>query len=119
MAQAWFATGPNGTDDWELRETEVTAPGPGEVTIRVLAAGVNPADVKFTRRPGTAFPIGIGYEVSGELTALGPGTRIGSGAAAVGDAVVAFRIQGGYATDVTVPAEIGRASCRARVWPYG
>lgn len=105
MAQAWFATGPNGTDDWELRETEVAAPGPGEVTIRVLAAGVNPADVKFTRRPGIVFPVGIGYEVSGEITALGPGARIGSGSAEVGDAVVAFRIQGGYATDLTVAAD--------------
>lgn len=105
MTHAWFATGPNGTDDWVLRETEAAPPGPGEVTIRVLAAGVNPADVKFTRRPGVDFPVGIGYEVSGEIAALGPDTRIGSGAAVIGDAVVAFRIQGGYATDVTVAAD--------------
>ena len=45
MAQAWFATGPEGLSQWELREVEVPAPGPGEVTIRVHAAGINPADV--------------------------------------------------------------------------
>lgn len=105
MAYAWVATGPNGIDDWQLRETDAAAPGRGEVTIRVMAAGMNPADAKFTARPGTTFPVGIGYEVSGELSAVGPDTTIGSGAAAVGDEVLAFRIQGGYATEVTVPAD--------------
>jgi NADPH:quinone reductase-like Zn-dependent oxidoreductase len=99
------ATGPHGTDDWELRETDVAPPGAGEVTISVSAAGMNPVDAKFTARPGVTFPVGIGYEASGEISAIGPDTRIGSGAAAVGDAVLAFRIQGGYASDVTVPAD--------------
>lgn len=105
MAQGWFATGPDGIADWELREIDAAAPGRGEVTIRVGAAGMNPADAKFTARPGTRFPVGIGYEVCGEITALGPDTTIGSGPAAVGDEVVAFRIQGGYASEVTVPAD--------------
>lgn len=105
MAQAWFATGPEGLSQWELREVEVPAPGPGEVTIRVHAAGMNPADVKYPTRPGASFPFPIGYEVSGEITALGAGTRIGSGAATVGDEVLAFRVSGGYATELTVPAE--------------
>lgn len=105
MAQAWFATGPEGLSQWELREVEVPAPGPGEVTIRVHAAGMNPADVKYPTRPGASFPFPIGYEVSGEITALGADTRIGSGAATVGDEVLAFRVSGGYATELTVPAE--------------
>lgn len=105
MAQAWCATGPEGLSQWELREVEVPAPGPGEVTIRVHAAGMNPADVKYPSRPGASFPFPIGYEVSGEITALGADTRIGSGAATVGDEVLAFRVSGGYATELTVPAE--------------
>lgn len=105
MAQAWFATGPEGLSQWELREVEAPAPGPGEVTIRVHAAGMNPADVKYPTRPGASFPFPIGYEVSGEITALGADTQIGSGAATVGDEVLAFRVSGGYATELTVPAE--------------
>lgn len=105
MAQAWFATGPEGLSDWELREVDVPAPGPGEVTIRVRAIGMNPADVKYPTRPDATFPFPIGYEVSGEITALGAGTQIGSGAATVGDEALAFRLSGGYATELTVPAE--------------
>jgi NADPH:quinone reductase len=107
MARQWIATRWGGPDGWEFVDREVPAPGPGEVTIRVLAAGVNPADAKHVAapRPGLQLPVPIGYEVAGVLTAIGPGTRIGSGAAEVGDAVVAFRIQGGYAEELTVPAQ--------------
>ncbi|CAL4859632.1 NADP-dependent oxidoreductase [Microbacterium sp. MM2322] len=105
MAQAWFANGPEGLSEWELRGVEVPAPGPGEVTIRVHAIGMNPADVKYPTRPGASYPFAIGYEVSGEITAIGPDTVIGSGPAAIGDAVLAFRLSGGYATELTISAE--------------
>lgn len=105
MAQAWFATGPGGIAEWELQDVEVPAPGPGQVTVRVHAAGMNPADVKHSVRPGASFPVPLGYEVSGEITAIGPDTEIGSGAARVGDEVLAFRVSGGYATELTIPAE--------------
>jgi NADPH:quinone reductase len=104
MSHAWFATGPDGIDDWKFLPAEVPEPGPGEVTIRVRAAGMNPADAKFSSRPVGADPARIGYEVSGELMAVGPDAEIGSGAAAVGDEVLAFRVSGGYATELTVPA---------------
>lgn len=104
MAHAWFATGPEGIDDWKFLPVEVPEPGAGEVTIRVRAAGMNPADAKFSSRPVGADPARIGYEVSGVLTAIGPDTEIGSGAAAIGDEVLAFRVSGGYATELTVPA---------------
>lgn len=108
MALQWVATTWGTPDAWELREVDVPAPGAGEVTIRVHAAGVNPADAKHVASPrdGVEFPLPIGYEVSGELTALGPDTSIASGAAAVGDEVIAFRVQGGYATELTVPADL-------------
>lgn len=106
MAKHWVATAAGSPESWEFREYEPATPREGEVTIRVRAAGVNPADAKHVAatRPGLEFPVPIGYEVSGELTAIGPATRIGSGEAGVGDEVVAFRVQGGYATEVTVPA---------------
>lgn len=107
MARHWIATSWGSPDAWQFVEYEVPSPGPGEVTIRVRAAGVNPADAKHVAaaRPGAELPVPIGYEVSGEITALGPDTRIGSGEAAVGDEVVAFRVRGGYATELTIPAE--------------
>jgi NADPH:quinone reductase-like Zn-dependent oxidoreductase len=82
-------------------------PGPGEITVRVHAAGVNPADAKHVAasRAGVELPVPIGYEVSGVVTAVGRDTRIGSGPVAVGDEVLAFRVQGGYADAVTIPAE--------------
>ncbi|MFF1878694.1 NADP-dependent oxidoreductase [Leifsonia sp. NPDC058230] len=106
MAKAWIATRWGDLDGWEYVEQEVRAPAQGEVTIRVQAAGVNPADRKhvIAPRPGPGLPVRIGYEVAGILSAVGPDTEIASGGGAVGDAVLAFRIAGGYATELTVPA---------------
>ncbi|WP_431072204.1 NADP-dependent oxidoreductase [Microbacterium phyllosphaerae] len=106
MARHWIATSWGSPDTWQFVEYEVPRPGRGEVSIRVHAAGVNPADAKHVAaaRPGAELPVPIGYEISGEITALGPDTRIGSGDAAVGDEVIAFRVTGGYATELTIPA---------------
>lgn len=105
-ARQWIARTWGAPESWDYVEYEPLAPAEGEATIRVGAAGVNPADAKHVASPraGVAFPVAIGYEVSGELTAIGPRTSIGSGAASVGDEVVAFRVSGGYATELTVPA---------------
>ncbi|GAA1989496.1 NADP-dependent oxidoreductase [Microbacterium pumilum] len=105
MARRWTASAPGGPDTWEFAEYDVPAPQTGEITILVRAAGVNPADYKHVARPGATFPIPIGYEVSGVVTGIGPGTRIGSGTVEVGDEVIAFRVQGGYATELTVAAD--------------
>lgn len=111
MAQHWIAPAYGTPDTWRFEEYDVPAPGPGEVTIRVLAAGVNPADAKHVARPRPSsaaqiqWPVPIGYEVSGVLTAIGPDTEIVTGAASVGDEVIAFRVYGGYATEITVPAQ--------------
>lgn len=107
MAQHWIARRPGAPETWDFVASEPPDPAVGEVTIRVHAAGVNPADAKHVAAPrgGVEFPVPIGYEVSGELSAIGPDTLIGSGSASVGDEVVAFRVRGGYATELTVPAE--------------
>ena len=107
MAQHWVATRYGDLDGLELREVTPPAPGPGEVTIEVQAAGMNPADYKrvLHGQDPNALPAPIGFEVAGVLSAVGPGTEIASGPAQVGDEVLAFRISGGYASALTVPAK--------------
>src|SRR3954466_2960070 len=105
MAQHWIATRPGGLDVFELEQYGAPPPGPGEVTITVRAAGMNPADAKHVRRGDAAdFPKPIGYEVAGVVSAVGPDTEIASGPVAVSDEVLAFRVNGGWATELTVPA---------------
>jgi len=109
MAQRWIAT-EFGTelDNLRLVDADVPAPGPGEVTIEVRAAGVNPADRKHLAGGPDAdrgrLPLPLGYEVAGVLSAVGPDTEIASGGGAVGDEVIAYRVSGGYASALTVPA---------------
>lgn len=98
-----------GPDVLEIVEVDVSPPGPGEVTIAVYAAGLNPADYKrvsggMSADPA-ALPLRPGFEVAGTVTALGPDTELASGGGAVGDAVLAFRVQGGYASALTLPAK--------------
>lgn len=81
----------------------VPAPGPGEVLIRVEAAGVNRPDVLqrmglYPMPPGT--PSIMGLEVAGEVVALGEG----AGRWQVGDRVCALVAGGGYAEYCTAPA---------------
>jgi NADPH:quinone reductase-like Zn-dependent oxidoreductase len=105
MAMHWVATDFGGLDVLNFQPVDVPEPGPGEVSIDVHAAGMNPADFKHIAREGdrSRLPIPIGYEVSGVIAAIGPGTQIASGGGAVGDEVLAFRVTGGYATAVIVP----------------
>ena len=105
QARRWVATDIGGPEVLDLVTVELPEPGPGEVTIEVRAAGMNPADYKgFARGDRANLPRPVGFEVAGVLTALGPDTEIASGGGAVGDEVLAFRIIGGYASAVTVPA---------------
>ncbi len=102
MEKHWVAADFGGLDVFEFVDVEVPQPGPGEVTIEVRAAGMNPADYKHVQR-GTdrgILPIPIGYEVAGIVAAVGADTPF-----AVGDAVMAYRVSGGYATKLTVPAK--------------
>jgi NADPH:quinone reductase-like Zn-dependent oxidoreductase len=94
-----------------LRAAEVEAPEPipTEVQVRVRAAGVNPVDFKTRAGKGAAssmggFPLILGWDVCGEVTAVGGGvTRF-----AVGDEVFGMpwfpRQAGAYAEYVTAPS---------------
>jgi putative PIG3 family NAD(P)H quinone oxidoreductase len=81
---------------------DVTA-GPGEVLIKVHAAGVNRADLlqaagRYPPPPGESDILGM--EVAGTVAALGPGCTQWS----VGQQVCALLAGGGYAEYVAVPA---------------
>jgi NADPH2:quinone reductase len=105
QARRWVATDFGGPEVLALVTAELPEPGPGEVTIEVRAAGMNPADYKgLARGDRASLPRPIGYEVAGVLAALGPDTSIASGGGAVGDEVLAFRVTGGYASAITVAA---------------
>ena len=107
MAQKWVATDFGGLD--VLREVQVQVPAPvsGEVTIEVRAAGMNPADYKrfASGQDRSILPLSIGSEMAGMIRAIGPTTQIASGGGKLGDEVLAFRISGGYASALTVPAK--------------
>jgi NADPH:quinone reductase len=96
-------TGPGGPDVLTTGERALPEPGPGEVLIRVTAAGVNGPDL-VQRRGHYPPPKGasdlLGLEVSGEIVALGAGTPCW----AVGDRVCALTNGGGYAEYVAVAA---------------
>ncbi|WP_066521964.1 NADP-dependent oxidoreductase [Curtobacterium ammoniigenes] len=104
--RGWVAPRPGGSEVFELVEIEVPDPAVGEVTIEIRAAGMNPADYKHPRgaKP-EQLPVRIGYEVAGVIRAIGPDTTIASGPVSIGDEVIAFRVSGGYATAITVPAK--------------
>jgi NADPH:quinone reductase-like Zn-dependent oxidoreductase len=105
MAQRWVAAGPGGLEVFALGWGDVPSPAAGEVSVQVRAAGVNPADASHVAegRRGP-FPRGVGYEIAGVITAIGPDTEIASGGGNIGDEVLAFRVLGGWASELNVPA---------------
>jgi NADPH2:quinone reductase len=58
-----------------LREVERPTPGPGQVLVRVRAAGLNFADVLWRKGlyPRARFPQVLGFEIAGEVEAVGEG----------------------------------------------
>src|SRR5258708_40041816 len=82
-----------GPEVLELREVPEPHVGPGEVRVRVAAAGLNPMDWVLASRPeaaeqfGIAVPSGFGYdfagvvdEVDGGATGFAVGDRVYGGA---------------------------------------
>ena len=93
---------PGGPEQLTIAEVPDLEAGPGEVLVRVVAAGVNRADL-LQRQGFYPPPKGIsdviGLEVSGRVEALGDGVT----GWAVGDEVVALLAGGGYAEMAVVP----------------
>jgi putative PIG3 family NAD(P)H quinone oxidoreductase len=102
-APAIVVTEFGGPENLKLDDVPVPAPAPGEILIRVRAAGVNRADAvqrvgQYPPPPGTSDIIGL--ECAGEVAALGDGVT----GFAVGDKVCALLAGGGYASYCVVPA---------------
>jgi NADPH:quinone reductase len=106
------ATAAGGPEVLVLGTTDVPAPKPDEVLIRVQAAGVNRPDVAQRKglypAPPGASPI-IGLEVAGEIVALGSDVH----GCNVGDRVCALTNGGGYAEYCVAPV----TQCLR--WPKG
>ena len=91
-----------------LDEIPDPSPGPGQLLIRVSAAGVNFADVLLRARsgptarfrPSVDLPATPGIEVAGTVLAAGPDTET----TLVGRRVTCFIPNGGYAELALVPA---------------
>lgn len=94
-----------GPDVMQLEEWPAPQPGPGQVIVRVEAAGVNQMDL--SQRAGTwplPLPYTPGWEIAGTVEALGAGVA-GVG---IGDRVACpfLPAPGGYAELVAVPAAL-------------
>jgi putative PIG3 family NAD(P)H quinone oxidoreductase len=101
--RAVIAPNPGGVEALEVVDLPQPEPGPGEVLIRVAAAGLNRSDL-LQRRGLYPPPPGItdvlGLECSGDIVAVGEGVTD----LPPGTHVCALLAGGGYAEYVTVPA---------------
>ena len=101
--RAVVAQGTGGPEVLSVTEVPDPVAGPGEVLLRVVAAGLNRADLLqrrgFYPPPPGASDI-IGMECSGRVLALGEGVS----GLEVGQEVCALLAGGGYAEKVAVPA---------------
>ncbi len=100
--QAVEIAGPGGPEMLRLTDRPVPSPGPGEVLVRVAAAGVNRPDVLqrlglYPPPPGASDIPGL--EIAGQVVAAGDGAE-----QAVGGAVCALVAGGGYAEYCVAPA---------------
>lgn len=95
---------PGGPEVLKPVERPVPAPGPGEVLVKVAAAGVNGPDL-MQRKGLYPAPAGAsdlpGLEISGEVVAAGADVKRWT----AGDAVVALTNGGGYAEYCAVDAQ--------------
>ena len=96
-------TEPGGPDVLAPATRPVPAPGPGEVLVRVAAAGVNGPDMmqrKGLYPPPKGASDLLGLEIAGTVAAVGDGV----GGWTVGDALCALTNGGGYADYCAVDA---------------
>jgi len=101
--RAIVVSSPGGPEQMTWTEVPTPEPGPGEVLIRVAAAGVNRADLlqrqgHYPPPPGASDILGL--ECSGVVESVGPGVTIPT----PGGPVVALLPGGGYAEYVLAAA---------------
>ncbi|WP_030774768.1 MULTISPECIES: NADP-dependent oxidoreductase [unclassified Streptomyces] len=102
-------------DTPSLREVPVPDPGPGEVQIRVRAAGVNPLDFKTAggELAGSgaefSFPLTLGFDVAGTVTAAGEGADFTVGDEVFGLVWPRSFAHGSFAEYMTAPRQAALA----------
>ncbi|GAB3409741.1 NADP-dependent oxidoreductase [Schumannella luteola] len=96
-----------GTEVLEVREVADRAPGPGEVSVSVVSAGINPGEINiregvFAKTWPTEFPSGQGSDFAGVVEIVGPGVT----GVAVGDHVIGFSDErSSHAEQVVIAAD--------------
>jgi NADPH:quinone reductase-like Zn-dependent oxidoreductase len=96
-------TRPGGPEVLKLATEDAPSPAPGQVRVRVLAAGVAYADLLMRRGlyPGVPrLPFAPGYDIVGEVDALGKGVT----GFTIGQRVAALTVIGGYSRFTLVAA---------------
>jgi putative PIG3 family NAD(P)H quinone oxidoreductase len=99
---AVVAPQPDGAEELALIERAVPQPGPGEVLVRVAAAGVNRPDILQRRGlypPPPGAPDILGLEIAGQVVEAGEGAE-----SLLGRQVCALVAGGGYAEYCVAPA---------------
>lgn len=103
--KAVVLTGYGDVDKLELRELPAPRVGPGELSVRVAGASINPVDWKIRRGElrgmmPIELPVILGRDASGEVIEAGPGARgFPIGARVMG------HVQSAYAERVVAKAE--------------
>ena len=89
---------------WGIRETPAPLPKPGEARVAVRASGLNFAELMASQRlypDAPKLPAILGYEVAGEIDAVGEGVD----ASRIGERVVAMTHFGAHAQLCCVPSQ--------------
>ncbi|WP_432824371.1 NADP-dependent oxidoreductase [Dactylosporangium sp. CA-092794] len=106
MSRAVVYTEFGGPEVLQLRDVPEPHAGPGEVRVRVTAAGLNPMDWAICANPqlaamfGVALPSGFGYDFAGVVDEAGEG----AGGFAVGDRVFGGAMARAAADFLVMPA---------------
>src|SRR2546428_6264210 len=96
---------PGGPEALRYEEIERLTPGPGQVLVKIEAAGVNFIDIyQRTGHYKVPLPVTLGQEAAGSVSAVGPGVA----APKVGGRVAYASLLGAYAEYAVVPAGRGR-----------
>ncbi|MCG2620304.1 quinone oxidoreductase [Arthrobacter sp. I2-34] len=101
-AKAIVAAAPGGPEVLQLQDVEIPSPGPGQLLVKVAAAGVN--FIETYERSGTykvSFPFTPGSEAAGTVAAVGEGVT----GVAAGDRVAFCEGAGTYGQYALVRAE--------------
>lgn len=102
---------PGGPHSIEIIDVPVVEPGPGEVRVRIAAAGVNPVDLGVAAGVFHGMGLvnqpehtGLGWDFAGTVDAVGPGVDLAVGTRVAGLIVGFDRDFGTYAEQLVVSA---------------